>query len=291
MPSGPQPCSSSPISVRCGSADSVVLPVPDRPKNSAESPCGPTLAEQCIGTTFSRRQIEIERGEHRLLHFAGIRGAADQHDLAGEIDRHHGVGAFAPAVPLGVGPERRQVDDGEFGDEFGELVALGADQQLPDEQRVPGVFGEHAGLDPVFRIGAAVEILREQFLAFGVRLEIGEQIVEILLRHFAVAVPPHRILGERIDDGVLVLRRAAGVVAGLGAERAAFDQRGFAGRDRMLVERRFGQIPVDRGEVLKAEFVGAIGTVPHTRFLHANSSPTRGPLRRTLAGLSRSLQP
>ena len=167
MPSGPQPCSSSPIRMRFGSADSVVLPVPDRPKNSALSPSWLTLAEQCIGTTFSRRQIEVERGEHRLLHLAGVGRAADQHDLAGEIDRHHGVGAFAAAVTLGVGLERRQIDDGEFGHEAGELGALGTDQQLADEQRMPGQFGEDAGLDLVFRIGAAVEILREQFLAFA----------------------------------------------------------------------------------------------------------------------------
>ena len=34
-----------------GSADSVVLPVPDRPKNSAVSPALPTFAEQCIEST------------------------------------------------------------------------------------------------------------------------------------------------------------------------------------------------------------------------------------------------
>ena len=224
-----------------------------------------------------RRQIEVERGEHRLLHFAGVRRAADQHDLAGEIDRHHGVGAFAPAVPLGIGPERRQIDDREFGHEAGELGALGPDQQLPDEQRMPGVFGEDARLDPIFRIGAAVEILREEFLAFGVCEKIGEQIVEVLLRHFAVTVPPHRILGERVDDGVLVLRAAAGVVTGLGAERAAFDQRGFASGDGVLVERGFGEVPVDRGEIFEAEFVGAMSAVPHTRFLHAKSSQRAGP--------------
>jgi hypothetical protein len=50
-PSCDQPCSSSPISVREASAESVVLPVPDRPKNTAASPPGPTLAEQCIGIT------------------------------------------------------------------------------------------------------------------------------------------------------------------------------------------------------------------------------------------------
>jgi hypothetical protein len=51
MPSLLQPCSSSPISVRLGSADSVVFPVPERPKKIALSPPGPTLAEQCIGNT------------------------------------------------------------------------------------------------------------------------------------------------------------------------------------------------------------------------------------------------
>jgi hypothetical protein len=49
----PQPCSSSPISVREGSAESVVFPVPERPKNTATSPPEPTFAEQCIGNTPS----------------------------------------------------------------------------------------------------------------------------------------------------------------------------------------------------------------------------------------------
>ena len=59
-----------------------------------------------------RRQIEVQRGEHRLLHLARVGRAADQHDLAGEIDRDHRVGAFAAAVTLGVRLERRHVDDG-----------------------------------------------------------------------------------------------------------------------------------------------------------------------------------
>jgi hypothetical protein len=42
----------------------------------------------------------------------------------------------------------------------------------------------------------------------------------------------------------------------------------------MLIERRFGQIPVNGGELFETEFVGAIGAVPHTRFLHAMSSQT-----------------
>ena len=50
-PSGPQPCSSSPISGRWESVESVVLPVPERPKKTATLPSAPTLAEQCIDIT------------------------------------------------------------------------------------------------------------------------------------------------------------------------------------------------------------------------------------------------
>src|SRR4029453_2122140 len=50
-PESDQPCSSSPMSLRPGSAERVVLPVPESPKKSATSPPSPTLAEQCIGKT------------------------------------------------------------------------------------------------------------------------------------------------------------------------------------------------------------------------------------------------
>ena len=50
-----QPCSSSPISERSGSADNVVFPVPESPKKTATRPSSaPTFAEQCIGRTPTR---------------------------------------------------------------------------------------------------------------------------------------------------------------------------------------------------------------------------------------------
>ena len=79
-----------------------------------------------------RRQIEVERGEHRLLHLAGIGRVADQNDLLAEIDGDDGLGAHPMA--LGIGLERGQIDDGEFGDEIGKLGALGAYQQLANEK-------------------------------------------------------------------------------------------------------------------------------------------------------------
>ncbi len=112
MPSGDQPVSSSPISVRFGSADSVVLPVPEQ---TEEQRAVAVLAD--VGRAVHRhdalgRQIEVQRREHRLLHLARVGRAADQNDLAGEVDRDLGVGAFAAAVTLVVRLERRHVDDG-----------------------------------------------------------------------------------------------------------------------------------------------------------------------------------
>ena len=123
---------------------------------------------------------------------------------------------------------------------------------------------------PVFRIGAAIEILREQRLAARMRDHIVVEQLEIGLAELAVAVPPDGVFGQRIDDGVLVLGAAPGMHAGLGAKRAALDQRALAVPDRMLDQDRVGQIPVHAGEVFEAEFVGAVRAVPHSRFLHAS---------------------
>ena len=94
-----QPCSSSPISRRCGSLDSVVLPVPERPKKSAVSPSSPTFAEQCIGMHALQRQRVVEDGEDRLLDLAGVVRAADQHELAAEVDEDEDLGARAVPAP------------------------------------------------------------------------------------------------------------------------------------------------------------------------------------------------
>ena len=46
------PCSSSPINFLFGSAERVVFPVPDKPKNKDVALCYPILAEQCMARTL-----------------------------------------------------------------------------------------------------------------------------------------------------------------------------------------------------------------------------------------------
>ena len=106
------------------------------------------------------RQQVVERGEHRLLHLAGIGGAADQHDHAGEVDGDHRLAQRAVAGR--IGPKRRQVDDRHLGHEALELVRLRPDQQVADEQRMPGIFGDDARAQAVIAVGAADQILDEQ---------------------------------------------------------------------------------------------------------------------------------
>jgi len=84
--------------------------------------------------------------------------------------------------------------------------------------------------------GAAVEVLGEQHFAFGVGNEIGEQIVEVRFALFAIAVPPYGILGRCIDDRMFIFGASAGVVAGLGAERAALDEVAFLVGDGVFHE-------------------------------------------------------
>src|SRR5215468_8825303 len=111
---------------------------------------------------------------------------------------------------------------------------------------MPGQLGEYPRFYPVFRIGAAIEILREQLLSARMRDEVVIKELEVRLREPAVAVPPHRILGERIDDGVLVLGAAAGMDPGFRTQRAPFDDGRFARGDRVLIERGGPEIPMDR---------------------------------------------
>src|SRR4029077_8930853 len=116
--------------------------------------------------------------------------AADQHNLAGEIDGDHRVRALAATVTFGIGRERREIENGEIGNEAGEIGSLGTDQQLTNEKGVPGEFGIDARLDPVFRVGPTVEILRKELFALGRLDEVGKQIVEVLLRRLVITVPP-----------------------------------------------------------------------------------------------------
>ena len=78
MPSSVQTCSSSPIRSRLGSAESVVLPVPDRPKSSDERPGFAVGRRRAVHRKQAALRPEVvHHREDALLHLAGILGAQD----------------------------------------------------------------------------------------------------------------------------------------------------------------------------------------------------------------------
>ena len=119
-PRSPQPCSSSPISRRSGSAESVVLPVPESPKKIATSPVVADVRRAVHRQDALERQPVVHHGEDRLLDLAGVERAADQHLRARRMQDDEG--AAARAVLVGIGLEPGCVQDERAGVEHVELV-------------------------------------------------------------------------------------------------------------------------------------------------------------------------
>src|SRR5216683_3360184 len=71
---------------------------------------------------------------------------------------------------------------------------------------------------------------------------------------------------------------------GLGAEGSPLHELSFSVCQRVLAERRLGKIPMNCRQILKAKFIGAMGAVPKTCFLHEYPPKTLRPASALLAG-------
>ena len=133
------------------------------------------------------------------------------------------------AVRLGVGLERGRVQDERLRLEDAQLVLGRVDEHRPREERVVGVVRDDADGDPLLRVGAGERVDDVEVAVAEVRDDLLAQPLEVLLRDLRVDVaPPDPVLGARLADDELVLRRAAGVLAGVDGERAAFGEPALA---------------------------------------------------------------
>ena len=121
------------------------------------------------------------------------------------------------------------------------------DEHRPREERVVGVVRDDADRDPLLRVGAGERVDDVEVVAAAdVRGHLLAQPLEVLLRDLGVDVaPPDPLLRAGLPDDELVLRRAAGVLAGVDGERAALGEPGLAARERVRVELRRRRVPVD----------------------------------------------
>ena len=70
------------------------------------------------------------------------------------------------------------------------LVLLAPDEHVPREQAVPGLLGDHADWQPVFRVGAREAILDEELFPFEVAHELPVELVEMRGFNRAVDLAP-----------------------------------------------------------------------------------------------------
>ena len=124
------------------------------------------------------RQQVIHDGEDALLDFPGVLGAADEDQLALEVDddEHVAVGAIA----LRIGVEVGELEHREARLEAVSLGALGPDEHGVGEQAVPGGFGDDPHRQPGGRVGARIDVLHKQILVGDVGLHPAQQRIELV---------------------------------------------------------------------------------------------------------------
>ena len=240
------------MSGRSGSVDSVVLPVPERPKKRATSPSAPTLAEQCIDRDAALRQQVVEDREDGFLDLPAVRGAANDDEPLGKVydDERAGPGAVLGRVCL----KARHIDDGELGLMARDLVRRRHDEQVARKQVVPGQFVDHAHREPVAGVGAGEAVLDIKVPPLHVGAEAAEQRVELLRRKGLVVVaPPDGFGALGVAHHEFVLGRPPGVRAGAHDKGAKMRDLAFASAHGVLAQIARGEVPKDLPGIRDAE--------------------------------------
>jgi hypothetical protein len=113
----------------------------------------------------------------------------------------------------------------------------------------------------VRRVGAGERVDDVDVLVLEVRGDLLAQALEVLLRDRLVDLaPPDAVLGSGFPDDELVLRRPAGVPAGVDDERSALGEPALAAPQRVRVKQRGRRVAVDaagRAQTVRGQ-VGAL---------------------------------
>src|SRR5262249_37442047 len=201
--------------------------------------------------------------KYRLLHLAGVAGAADEDQPLAEVDGDDDVGVGA--VPLGIGLETRRIDHRELrARRFGGLRIV--DEQIAAEQAVPRVLGDYADRQTVGRIGAGVDVLNEDFLTGQGTQQLGVERIEVRRVHRPIHLAPRDLaLAGRIADDELVVGRATCVLTGPARERSAGGDHALLAAYCVLVQCRDGEVPANTVSLnpLSVEASGAVNLGAH----------------------------
>ena len=116
---------------------------------------------------------------------------------------------------------------------------------------MPGIFGDDADRELIFRIGAGGQILDIEVLQPRMGHEVLLQGFETAAAHRLVVVPPDGVFGGLVAHQEFVVGTAPGVLAGRHHKAAAIRHQGLAARHGVLIEDGSAGIPgnaIDPGE-------------------------------------------
>ena len=159
----------------------------------------------------------------------------------------------AEAVLSGITFDRRGVEDERLRLEVGELLLARLDEERLRKERMPGAVGDHAEREPVFRIGAREGVHDVDVVTLEMTEDLVAQTLEAILVEILVDLAPgDPLLAARLPDDVLVVRRAAGVHAGVDDERPALRKLSIPPLQRVHVEKRGGRMGENAARRLQA---------------------------------------
>ena len=191
-------------------------------------------------------QDVVHGGEDALLDLACVLGAADDDEVRLIVDHDGSLGV--DAVNSGVALEAGGAEDGVVRFAVGgELFRGRADEELVDEEVLRGKLVDDAELLGVRGVGAGKAVEDEDLTALQISAELALDGVKALLGDGTVDLAPRDVVvdGGGVDDE-LVVRRAAGVLAGGDDERAGVAQLALAAAQGSFGELCGAEVAVDR---------------------------------------------
>lgn len=140
---------------------------------------------------------------------------------------------------------------------------------------MPGERSEDARLQTDLRIRTGPKVLDMESLAGRMGNEVVMQERKLRRCHLPAVFSPHSLLCKVVADDIFVLRAAARVHAGFGAEGTAGREFGFTAVEGAFVQLGLGKISIQRLEISKPEFVCPAFRIAYA-FLQHFFLPKRG---------------
>ena len=191
----------------------------------------------------AQRQDVVEHAEDRFFHLARIAGAANEHQLFGEVQRDDDL--RVGAMPLWIGLKAWRIDDGELRHvRPGRCRTRIDDEEIAREEVMPRVLSDDPDGQTVGWIGAGIAVLDVELFVRQRADQIAVQRIEVRGLHRPVHLAPGDLrLARRFANHELVIGGPAGVLPRTARERTPVGNQSFLVPNGFLVQSCRREVP------------------------------------------------